>query len=93
MNKMPIIPMTIIAVVSFGASWLGNYILNSPEKIMEAVNVSAHEITQINTKVVSLCNDYGQTVSRVDQNLQAIGGALKVNIVSGKANVDPCKIQ
>lgn len=73
----------VSSIVTSAATWFANHFLDAPE-------AQGAEINELNTKVKLLCNDYGQTVSRMDQNLQNIGNALKVPIVVGNANSDPC---
>lgn len=82
---------SIIGVISFGASWLGNYILNSPTQSANAINVVQTDVNKLDSRLTVFCNDYQQTVSRVDQNLQIIGRALKVSVVSGSSNSNPCQ--
>ena len=75
----------LVAAVSWTAAYFGNLSAQSA-----AVGSVQANIDKVDSRVSLLCNDYGQTVSRVDQNLQAIGRALKVSIVSGNSNVNPC---
>lgn len=81
----------IVAVATAGLTWLGNYVLNSPAKEAAANIKTSQSVDILDKKLSTLCNDYGQTVSRMDQNIQNIGKALKVSIVVGKTDNDPCK--
>ncbi len=92
-GQVQLATVAIIGVVSFVGSWIGGYILNSPKQAEEAIASVKNDVSEVKTRLSLLCNDYGQTVSRVDQNLQIIGEALKVKVVTGKTNVDPCKTQ
>lgn len=54
-------------------------------------DTASQDITKTSTALHTLCNDYSQTVYRIDQNLQILGKALKADIVSGNSNVNPCQ--
>ncbi len=85
--------MAMMGIIGFAGSWLGGYILNSPKETQQALASVTNDVSEVKTRLSLLCNDYGQTVSRVDQNLQIIGSALKVKVVTGRTNTDPCKTQ
>lgn len=80
----------ITASLTGVVNWLTNRILNSPNEAALALTETQDEVTQTRNVLSTLCNDYQQTVSRVDQNMQAIGKALKVNVVAGRADANPC---
>lgn len=76
----------------FSLQWLLGFVFNSPAKQAQAVDVVDKKVLEISNTVNLLCNDYGQTISRIDQNLQNFGRTLGASVVVGKASSDPCKI-
>lgn len=100
-NKGQAVNATIVAVGLLSAvatsagNWMVEHVFNSPDvisaKIETVQNDLGARVSKQETIISTLCNDYGQTVSRMDQNIQNISKALKVPVVTGKANSDPCK--
>lgn len=84
-------PIIGAALLSAAATWLFGYVINSPQNAAASVASVRDSVTKVEGRLATLCNDYGQTVSRLDQNLQILGQALKAPVVVGKSNTDPCK--
>jgi len=83
---------TLLTWIASGATGLvATIALAYASSTSSDIKRTSDELQATKTTVRVLCNDYGQTVSRMDQNLQAIGKALRVNVVSGSSNIDPCK--
>lgn len=74
----------ITSLLTSCVGWLATNLLSSPSAAAASINV-------VNTKVEKLCQAYGDTVSRIDENMQSLGNALKVNVIKGRANSNPCK--
>lgn len=72
-------------------TWIGNYVLNAPKDSATAISSVDSRVTAVDNRLTVLCNDYQESVSRIDQNLQIIGTALHVSVVSGSATVQPCQ--
>lgn len=65
--------MGLIALISGGVAYINNMQSEAEEKINE-----------LDTKLQVFSKDYELTVKRIDQNMAAIGKALKVNVVTGE---------
>lgn len=74
----------ISSIATTAGGWLVNRVLESPESQAAAVGL-------LQGKVDLLCNDYVNTISRMDQNIQNIARAIKATVVMGVANSNPCK--
>ena len=85
-------PLVILtALVMQGANWTADYFLKSPEKADTKIEILANKLTTQTQILSTLCNDYGQTISRLDQNVQNIGRSFNVPVVIGKSNSNPCE--
>lgn len=51
------------------------------------------DVSTLKQSLAQLCNDYGQTIYRIDQNQQNIAAAVHATVVVGKSNLDPCKVE
>ncbi len=80
----------VTALVMQGANWTGDYFLKSPERSDQRITILDTKINRQAQILSTLCNDYGQTISRVDQNVQNIGTSLRVPVVLGKVDSNPC---
>lgn len=90
--KRGIVLTNVIWTVAAGAiTLLASIAMANSRATTDKVNTVSDAQNQTASTLRALCTDYGQTVSRLDQNLQAIGKALKVNVVVGKVDSDPCK--
>lgn len=79
--SVPVASVGAIVIAIIG--WTSSYFGNMATQQAAVAAVSAREDL--------LCNNYVETVSRIDQNLQNIGEALKVTVVVGASNSNPCK--
>lgn len=83
--------IALTALITSASTWLGGYILNSPGQAAAVAQGLKDEIQIQRNKLDLLCNDYGQTIYRMDQNIQNLARAFEVPVVVGKADANPCK--
>jgi hypothetical protein len=79
------VTVTLATAISTGlmvVGWVSQYYV---QQIAQA-----QVISDTNTRITILCNDYLNTISRIDQNMQNMATALHVNVVRGEYNSSLC---
>jgi hypothetical protein len=88
-KKGQVVNLAIIAV-ALGTAACTKFIDWGVDKFLNGPDNAAAATSALDQKVNLLCNDYTNTVSRMDQNIQNIGKAVKAPVVVGSTNTNPC---